>query len=480
MKIKRNLSSYSFIVLCTLVFSSCKKMIAIPDPINTITTDKVFDNDNQANSAMAGAYSQLINEPVLCFGSGLTTSMCSQSADELTISAVNLNSNYTNKLTAEDYTVTALWTTAYNNIYNSNAVIEGIAASKSAKLHNDVRIKLTAEAKFMRAYTYFYLVNLFGDVPLVLTGDFNKTVKMQRTPKAEIYAQIVKDLQEAKSNLAGDFSGSKLAERIRPNKWAATAMLARVFLYMGDYTNAAAAATEVIGQTGLFELKTDLNDVFLMNNREAIWQLQHSNLIAPRGNATPEGYVLKPYLSTINNEYFGFRLNDELVQKFEDQDKRKASWLMEVNKDGETRYYLYKYKVGVGNSSIGGPVTEYYTMLRLAEQYLIRAEALTLGNQQLDLAIADLNVIRRRAGINELPEGLSREAVVLAIEKERRTEFFSEWGHRWLDLKRTGKAHDVLSVIPVKQPWAGDYQLLYPIPVTEIRSNNNLIQNPGY
>jgi hypothetical protein len=481
MMIKRNLNSYSFIVAVTLICISCQKMIAIPDPINTITTDKVFDNDNQANSAMAGAYSQLINsEEGISFGSGLTTSLGSMSADELTISSAVPNPYYTNKIGTVDYSTTTLWTTAYRNIYNSNAIIEGIKASTSSKLHNELRIKLSAEAMFMRGYTYFYLVNFFGDVPLVLTDDFNKTAKMNRTPKTEVYAQIVRDLMDARSNLAADFSGSKLGERIRPNKWAATAMLARVYLYMGDYVNAAAAATEVINQTGLFELKSDLNEVFLMNNKEAIWQVQHSNLIAPHGNATPEGYALKAFPSVITGEYIGSRLAEELVQKFENQDKRKASWLMPVTKAGETNYYLYKYKIGLGNSSIGGTITEYYTMLRLAEQYLIRAEALTLGNQQLDLAIADLNVIRRRAGINALPAGLSKEAVVLAIEKERRTELFSEWGHRWLDLKRTGRAHDVLSAIPVKQPWAGDGQLLYPIPATEIQANNNLTQNPGY
>jgi len=467
-------------VACILMFSSCKDMIDIPDPINTITTNKVFENDNQANSAMAGAYSQLINDQALNFGNGATTTLCSQSADELNISAVNLNAVYTNKLISSELATSGIWTTAYKNIYNANAVIEGIAASTSLKLHKEVRVKLTAEAKFMRAYTYFYLVNFFGDVPLVLTDDFNQTVKMSRTPKVEVYAQIVKDLQDAKSDLAADFSGSKTGERIRPNKWAATAMLARVYLFMGDYSNAVAAATEVIDQSGLFELNGDLNEVFLKNNKEAIWQMQHSNLTIARGNATPEGYVITPFLSPIANEYFGTRLTDELVQKFENNDKRKSSWLMPVTKAGEINYFVYKYKIGIGNSSVGGPITEYYTMLRLAEQYLIRAEALTLGSQQLGLAIADLNIIRRRAGIDELPVGLSKDAVVLAIEKERRTEFFSEWGHRWLDLKRTGRAHEVLSVIPAKQPWAGDYQLTYPIPLTEIRTNNKLIQNPGY
>lgn len=481
MTIKRNLNRYILFAAVILMCASCKDMIAIPDPINTVTTDKVFENDTQANSAMTGSYSQLINEEGgLSFGNGLTTSLGSMGADELSLSSISPNPYYTNKIPTEDYTTRSLWVSAYRNIYNANAIIEGISASTSAKLHTEVRIKLTAEAKFLRAYSYFYLVNLFGDVPLALSADFNKTAKMTRSPKAEVYAQVIKDLQDAKANLAGDFSGSKLGERIRANKWAATAMLARVYLFTGDYSNAAAAATEVIDQSGLFQLRPDLNEVFLKNNTEAIWQVQQSNLISPRGNATPEGYAFRAFPSVIPGQYYGYRVADELVQVFENQDQRKSSWLMPVDIAGTTTYYVNKYKIGLGNSAVNAPITEYYTMLRLAEQYLIRAEAITLGNQQLDPAIKDLNVIRARAGLTELPMGLSKAAVVLAIEKERRTEFFLEWGHRWLDLKRTGKAHDVLSVIPVKQPWAGDHQLLYPIPVSEIQSNNNLTQNPGY
>jgi hypothetical protein len=120
-------------------------------------------------------------------------------------------------------------------------------------------------------------------------------------------------------------------------------------------------------------------------------------------------------------------------------------------------------------------------VFRLAEQYLIHAEALANGGGTgVVEAIKDLNKIRLRAGLGELPLTLSKEATLIAVAKERQTELFAEWGHRWLDLKRTGKAHDVLSVLPLKQPWAGDYQLLYPIPLSEIQANVRLVQNADY
>lgn len=487
---KRNLNIYvCFAGLILMVCSSCKKLVTIPEPIDTITTAKVFANDIQANSAMAGVYSVMINDVsgnsigYSGFATGLSTILGSLCADDLSIdllAGTSFNPYNTNKILAENPYTSTVWSSAYQAIYGSNAVIEGIEASNSPKLTENTKLRLTAEAKFVRAFSYFYLVNFFGDVPLVLTIDFNQTANMTRTPAAQVNAQIIKDLLDAKAGLAADFSGSKTNERIRPNKWAATAMLARAYLYAGDYANALTQSNEVIGQNQLFELNTDLSNVFLKNNTEAIWQLQQGNLSTIRGNATPEGYSFSVYLSTTDNQYYGFQISDVLEQNFETGDKRKQEWLLPLVKNGKTVYYLNKYKINNKNSSAGGTVTEYATVMRLSEQYLIRAEARVLANNQLDLAIADLNVIRHRANIDDLPLTLSRDQVLAAIEKERKTEFFAEWGHRWFDLKRTGKAHDVLSAMQSKQPWVGDYQLLYPIPPTEITTNHKLTQNPGY
>lgn len=478
MIIKRNIKTYGCLIALMVLFCfSCKKMISVPDPVDTITTNKVFATDEQAISAMAGVYSQMINLGIgggniySGFACGGSTLYGGSSSDELV--PYSPEPNPTSLLKVETH---PLWTTAYKAIYGANDVIEGIAASTAATLKGPTRTRLTAEAKFIRAFSYFYLVNFFGDVPLALTVDFNQTVRMKRTPKGEVYVQMVKDLQDARSGLGTDFSSSKTNERIRPNKWAATALLARVYLFLGDYQNAAAMSGEVIGQSSLFQLKDDLNEVFLKNSTEAIWQLQQSDPSGVTGTSTPEGYGFVPNFLTIGVGRFLF--SDELLADFENNDKRKIDWILRIVKDGRTVYSPYKYKKGVNN--IYDPLTEYYMVLRLAEQYLIRAEARALGATGLGLAIDDLNVIRHRAGLDDLPPTLSKAEVIAAIEKERRKELFAEWGHRWFDLKRTGKAHDVLSALQRKQPWLGDEQFLYPIPEAEIRANNNLIQNPGY
>ncbi|WP_316833927.1 RagB/SusD family nutrient uptake outer membrane protein [Pedobacter nutrimenti] len=451
-----------------------------------MTTEKVFSSDVQANSAMAGVYSVLIHgkfagsSGYTGFATGLTTLLTSMSADDLVFTSVGPGySTYNlNKLTRNLNFSLPLWSSAYDAVYGANAVIEGIESSTSPKLHDQVRTTLTAEAKFVRAFSYFYLVNFFGDVPMAMTTDFNKTINMTRTPQAEVYRQIIKDLTEAKASLSGDFSDQN-QQRSRPNKWAATALLARVYLYTGDYTNAAIQANEVISHTELFGLKEDLNDVFLVNSNEAIWQLQQ-NSNGTQGTATPEGLTLLQSMNPKDGSN-SFKLSDELLNAFEPLDKRKTAWSWHgITADGQLIYYPYKYKVGLYNRTIGDIPTEAYMVLRLAEQYFIRAEAWARTNTQLDLAIKDVNTIRHRAGLDNLPETLTGPQIISKIEQERQVELFSEWGHRWFDLKRTGRAHDVLSAIPMKQPWIGDYQLLYPIPTSEIITNSKLIQNTGY
>ena len=132
-----------------------------------------------------------------------------------------------------------------------------------------------------------------------------------------------------------------------------------------------------------------------------------------------------------------------------------------------------------GQTSVSDPVTEYYTVLRLAEQYLIRAEARAQQKINLPGAISDLNLIRNRAGLDSLSPTLNQQQVMAAVAQERRVELFAEWGHRWLDLKRTGQISAVFNTIPYKSQYQ-PFQQLYPIPLGELQNDPNLRQNPGY
>jgi hypothetical protein len=194
--------------------------------------------------------------------------------------------------------------------------------------------------------------------------------------------------------------------------------------------------------------------------------------------------ILPNPLSTGVAHYY---LTDPLLNAFEAGDLRRSAWVNSTdnsivsNAPPSTTWYPYKYKLGGANANTGSPSPEYYMMLRLAEVLLIRAEARAHGaGGGPAAAVADLDLIRTRAGLDDLPDNLDQTQAQAAVAQERRVELFAEWGHRWLDLKRTGQAVATLSAIPLKQPWAGDYQLLYPIPPNEIRADHFLVQNPGY
>ncbi len=142
-----------------------------------------------------------------------------------------------------------------------------------------VKSQLIGEALFLRGFFYFYLINLYGDVPLVTTTDYKINSSLARSSKDDVYKQVFQDLEQAKNLLSDRYLDESLkvytdfAERVRPSKWAAAAIAARAYLFAGDYSNAEKNATVLINNNELFQL-TDLHETFLRNSKEAIWQLQ--------------------------------------------------------------------------------------------------------------------------------------------------------------------------------------------------------------
>lgn len=473
------------VLLSGLLVTGCNKLLDIKDPINSITTNQVFQSDEQAGTALNGLYSYLISGGVDevnsngelgsdLYSAGGITQAAGHSADELYAPSLSGGYQYyaetSARLTLQNTGYSPrIWKTAYKGIFNANALIEGVKGATSTELTQAYRKRVLGEAMAVRAMSYFYLVNLFEKVPLALSIDYNDTQKLPSANPAAVYQQIINDLEEASGYLSENYDGNN-TERIRINKWYVKAMLARVYLFTKDYEKAWQNANEVIGRTDLFQLE-NLNNVFGISSREVIFQLKQNNIAAIRGNATPEGYSMSPrYLSPM------------LMNAFEAGDNRKTAWIRTIAGDQYTPagFAPDKYKINMNNRVVGGNMSEYYVVMRLAEMYLVRAEANMLRSAaNKNAVIDDLNTIRARAGLNGLPYTLTDQQVTDAIAQERRIELFAEWGHRWLDLKRTNKATDVLSAISYKQPWNA-YQLLYPVPPDEIRWDNNLSQNIGY
>ena len=450
-----------------IVVLGCEDFVEIDPPRTELVNETVFANDNTAIAAINGIYSEMIGlfEGFTSGGSLSVTYLSGLSADELDYfgSFASPIEFHANSLTVTNLDITnALWGRAYFLIFNANRLIEGLNNSEGVTA--SVRLQLEGEAKFIRAFCHFYLVNLFGNVPLVTSSIFQENNVASRNLEAQVYEQIIVDLKDAQNLLDEDYVTD---ERVRPNKSVATALLARVYLYTEDWVNAEAQATTVIENTASYDLLADLNSVFLANSVEAIWQLKP----AQSSLNTNEGFnfvlTSSPVVSSGN-----VALTNQLQAAFELNDNRKVNWVNSYTDGTDTWYYPYKYKIQSDQE-----VTEYSMVLRVAEQYLIRAEARIwqgniVGSQE------DLNAIRNRAGLVNTPAN-DQASLLMAIEQERRVELFTEWGHRWLDLKRTDRADAVLSSVPFK-----DWQLtdvLYPIPQSELETNANLLpQNAGY
>jgi hypothetical protein len=255
-------------------------------------------------------------------------------------------------------------------------------------------------------------------------------------------------------------------------------LLARVYLYTGDNVDAELEADSVINNP-LYSLVPNLNSVFKVNSNEAIWQL---GIPLPTTVNTPEGEYFILTAAPGSSNALCCAISQQLLSSFEQGDQRRSNWVdsfKATRPTVQTYYFPYKYKVNSGTT-----VTEDITVLRLAEQYLIRAEA-RVNQGNLSGSAMDLNIIRNRSGLANISNSIasSQSALLSAILHERKVELFTEWGHRWLDLIRTGSADSVLSVVtPFKGgTWNADgHQLLYPLPTRDITSDVNLVQNPGY
>jgi len=446
------------LVLSIVFASSCKKFVDIEPAPDLIETNLIFENDKAALSAALGVYTQLRQAGLYVNNGGLSV-YTALSADELIYTGANtpVAEISQNAIQANNSTIsTNFWSSSYRVIYQTNAIIEGL--SKPNNITDSLKRQLTGEMKVVRALVYFNLVNLFGDVPLILTTDYAANAVMPRTEVQSIYQQIVGDLKEAKLLLPGTYASSG---KVRPNKWTAAALLARIYLFNGNWLDADVVASEVIG-SGAYGLVQVLNNVFLINSNESIWEVS-SDL-----TNTAEGQNYIPSSTTVRPT---FALTATLVNSFETNDQRKTNWLKSNVVAGQTYYYPYKLK-----ARLSTPISEYNIVLRLAEQYLIRAEARAKLNN-LSGARSDLNLIRNRAN---LPGVTTTDPALLltAIEQENRIEFFCEWGHRWFDLKRLGKADAVLSSLKAPNWQATD--ALYPIPFSQLQINIFLTQNPGY
>ena len=446
-------------LLLTGGLSGCGKFVELDAPTTSIGVKEAFSSESAATSAVLGLYNTSAVNYILQYYTGVTGSSAddvhystsSQAYDEFAANAIAID----NSMNANN-----IWAYGYQELFQINQVIQGVNGSSA--LSEGLSNQILGEALAWRAFMNFYLVNFYGDIPLALDADVDAVAKLPRAPKAEVWAQITKDLEQAVSLLKPAYPS---ADRARINQYAAKALLARVYLFQQKWAEAEKQATDIIANTD-YALNMDLNTVFSKDSKEIIWQIANltgisnfgSNYLAPEGS-------LPTYI-----------LYDQMGSAFEPGDLRRSNWVMDAEVSGKPYHYMHKYKNRAGTGD------EYSVVLRLAEVYLIRSEARAEQNNLIG-SLSDLNAIRHRADLGEL-SGLNQKALRLAIQQEYKVEMFGEWSHRWLDLKRwpseegkNSRADDLLA--PIKPDWQST-DVLYPIPAQQRLMNTALSQNPGY
>ena len=445
--------------LLLLTTTSCKKFLTPDAEGGSVQSSDVFTSNGSATAAVLGIYSSMmyggLGTTAYNGSLGVFLGLASDELNDYTQTYLDWQNDqpiYTSY--CPDY---YLWSTTYNDIYQSNVAIEGLTSTTG--LTGSTRTQLLGEAYVIRAFSYYLLTNIYGAVPLVVSSNYSTNATLARSDSSVIYRQVVSDLHAAEGLLTDTYPSANM---VRANRYVAQALLARVYLYRGNYDSAEAEADSVLA--GPYQLASSLSGVFKNTSSEVIWNL------LPVAQGTYNAYDYVWYTPTSSTSGPIHYLTPSLVSSFETGDQRASTWVTAYPFGGTTYYYPSKY-----TATPSAAASQYNVVLRLAEQYLIRAEARAWqGN--LSGAASDLNIVRTRAGLGATTAA-TEPALLTAIAHERRVELFTEWGHRWFDLKRTGTIDAVIGSL--KPTWNDDYRLA-PIPQLEIAADPNLTQNPGY
>lgn len=474
------------LTLSAFFAASCQESFLDLNPISSAASENFYKTAADMNVALNGVYASLqstgISKDSYIFGeisSDNTFPAASGSIsdqDEFDRFYIRTTNPF----------IAARWNHSYNSISRANMFLEKIVP---VGMDEQLKKRYTAEAKFLRAFVYFQLVNTFGDIPLVtksLTSALPEAYNYGRDPAASVYARIETDLSEAEPDLPVAYTGADIG---RITRGAAKALLGKVYLTQHKFPQAAAKLKEVI-DLNAYDLVpyADAFDAAKKNGKEAVFEIQFASGMG-EGNPWPNSFA--PLSSGNAVIAFGGSGNNQpaqdLLDAYEAGDIRKDFSLATsyVNAAGKTVPYIFvrKYRF---NPPAGSDNGNNIPVIRYADVLLMYAEC--LNEQSYDPngdAFKYLNMIRKRAGLAEKTsaEIPHKEAFRLAMENERRVEFAFE-GHRWYDLVRTGRAITVLNSkaaqIKLVAPLT-ENNLVFPIPQSQIDINRSKItQNPGY
>lgn len=458
---------------CSLLLTGCKKYLEVPMPIDQLTTSTVYSSKPTIVAAVNGMYG--------AFGEGLvkasvyyrTLYWWSDEGEFNPIPGTDIGDIVRANVVPTNTSVVTM-AIFYRTIYRANDIIEKLPSVGADILTESERKQYVAAAKYVRAAEYFSLVNSWGEVPLATTTGSEANIDLPRAPVAQVYELIVKDLQEAAADLPATVN--TVNSKTVHNRFQALALLSRVYLYLGRWSDAEAAATQVIG-SGQYQLVTGVNNVFRRGSREAIFSMGATGTGLLFENRAVLGWVTLPgSVAAVPTVCF---LSSRLQPLFETGDQRfvNGNWTTLIGGRVFPNKYLYNSATPAATIAAG---PQDFIFQRLAEVHLIRAEARAQQDKVTgaNSAATDLNLVRTRAGLPNTTAA-NKADMLAALEKERVTELFFE-GHRWYDLKRTGRLQAVLGSVPWKSANFKPHQSLWPIANSELLASPKFTQNPGY
>lgn len=508
------------ILLTVFLFGGCLNLDE--NPIAILAPESFYQNEDDVEAAVFGAYKYITTEAF--WGRRYNTALAllddiHDIGDPATsVERIQINNHIQD---GANGMIGTFWPMIYST---STAASAAINALTKIKISNQTRAnELEAEARMIRAFCYYQLVRLFGDIPYI--GEYGtdpwSMANITKTPANEVYEYIIADCEFAEQHLPDKYSNDI---RCRPTKGSAKTMLASIYLTRGDYQNAAKYAVEVINNRATYgyDLMEDFTDIWRANpdgdNKEFIWSIDfhggstsHDDLwgcmTGARGTSmfSREGLVGLGGWSVVvpSPGYYDM---------FEPGDHRmEATFLLEAtapapNQDKVIPYTefnpTYAQRIHFGKYQWAGPLANgegrysgrNYSFYRFAEVYLIAAEALCeVNNGPNAEALGYLNKIRERARFGgtvpaDYPAGMNKADFINAVLKERMLEFGGEFT-RWWDIVRRdlgAEAFGPNSIEPnanretANPLWGPTKKYLLPLPASDISRNPNIIQNPGY
>ncbi len=479
-------SLFKISIIALLLFS-CEDVL-IENPPSALSAESFYQSEEDAIAGLYGAYANIYS--IYDVNSIYLGDLI---ADDLTISPI-----VSDLLGIEELTFTnefgSIWATSYSAINRVNVVISSI---ENIAFDANRKADLIAEAKALRALYYWNLVRFIGDVPLYENAGFtNEELLAPRTPAEDVYAVVIRDLTDAVNEL----SDSNEPGRINSN--IANALLARIYLYRGDYANALTHAKNVI-DSGNYDLFSDYADVFKSDNNngiEHIFQLQF--VLGERHTTVPARFGIReiasnrrtywssnfaiaslaPSATFVSENPESYRKSVTVSDRYDHIDGVSGTILM-TDHYADFPYYINKYDHH-RPQQIQSDMN--FNIIRYADVLLIAAEASNEVNPGDDVKYTWINKVRKRArtdasGIEtptDLPDlsGLNQDDFRTAVLEERRFELAFEGIRAW-DLKRRG---EFLIKVRAQGITIEDYKVLFPVPDAQIKLNSNLTQNPGW